>query len=239
MSWYVARSLDQLLAEINASAPNRNKASDGSIGDANHSSRESDHNPCDCHRAVCARDFTHDPGGGFDAHAFANWLAERTKNVEARVKYIISNGRIASGQGQSNPAGVWRPYTGSNPHTKHVHVSVRHGIDLFDDASGWGWSGSAGPTPPVPQIGKDQMFAIIRYPDGRCYRWNGQTRLPIPNPTLLGGDQIMLSALKMDATVWNVDPVWADSYPEVTDGPVYWNTVVTAQQVGVPEHKIA
>ena len=66
MAWYVARSLDQLLAEINASAPNRNKASDGSIGDADHSSRESDHNPCDDHDCVCARDFTHDPGHGFE-----------------------------------------------------------------------------------------------------------------------------------------------------------------------------
>ena len=37
VSWYVARSLDQLLAEINASAPHRSKASDGSIGDASHS----------------------------------------------------------------------------------------------------------------------------------------------------------------------------------------------------------
>ena len=113
MSWYVAHSLDQLLAEINASAPGRNKASDGSIGDANHSNSTSDHNPCDCHDAVCARDFTHDPGGGFDSYAFAQWLAERTKGPEARVKYVISNGMIASGQGQSLPRpGVWRPYSG-------------------------------------------------------------------------------------------------------------------------------
>ena len=43
MSWDVFNRLDQLLAEINASAPNRNKASDGSIGDADHSASTSDH----------------------------------------------------------------------------------------------------------------------------------------------------------------------------------------------------
>lgn len=151
MSWYVARSLDQLLAEINASAPARNKSSDGSIGDTSHSSRDSDHNPCDCHNAVCARDYTHDPAGGFDSYAFAHWLAERTKGPETRVKYIISNGRIASGQGQSYPAGVWRPYTGSNPHDHHVHVSVRHGAELFDDAGGWAWAAPGKPPPTEPE----------------------------------------------------------------------------------------
>ncbi len=164
MSWYVANSLDQLLAEINASAPNRNKASDGSIGDASHSSSTSDHNPCDCHNAVCARDYTHDPAGGFDSYAFANWLAERTKGPENRVKYVISNGRIASGQGQSHPPGVWRTYTGSNPHDHHVHVSVRHGSDLFNNSGAWGWSGSAGPTPPeeeLPPVGAITMFIAI------------------------------------------------------------------------------
>jgi hypothetical protein len=163
MSWYVGASLDQLLAEINASAPNRSKASDGSIGDANHSSRESDHNPCDCHDAVCARDYTHDPAGGFDSYAFANWLAERTKHDESRVKYIISNGRIASGQGQSYPAGVWRTYTGSNPHDHHCHVSVRHGPEHFNDTRSWNWSGAGStPEPDVPEpIGAPDMFIAI------------------------------------------------------------------------------
>ena len=155
MSWRMAKSLgatgtEGLLGEINASAPNRNKASDGGIGDANHSSRTSDHNPCDCHRVVCARDFTHDPAGGFDAHAFADWLARRVVSLEPRVKYIISNKRICSGQGQSYPAGVWRPYTGSNPHTQHSHVSVRHGPSLFDDAASWCWSADVQPPAPAP-----------------------------------------------------------------------------------------
>jgi hypothetical protein len=141
MSWYVARSLDQLLAEINSSAPARSKASDGSIGDTSHSSRDSDHNPCDCHDAVCARDYTHDPAHGFDSYTFANWLRERcATGAENRVSYIISNGRIAS----QTYGFVWKPYDGSNPHDHHVHVSVEHPVGVFDDTSSWGWSATTG-----------------------------------------------------------------------------------------------
>lgn len=95
-----------------------------------------------------------------------------------------------------------------------------------------------GGAPPVT-IGKHQMFAIIRYPSGACYRWNGINRCPIPDPTALGGDQIMLAVLGMDATVWNVDPTWADSFPEILTDRLYWNSVVTAQEVGVPQDAIA
>jgi len=240
MSWYVGSSLDQLLNEINASAPNRNKASDGSIGDASHSASTSDHNPCDCHNAVCARDYTHDPGGGFDSYAFAHWLADRTKGPEARVKYIISNGQIASGQGQSYPAGQWRPYTGSNKHDHHVHVSVRHGSEYFDNAGGWSWSGGApGPDNPPPEIGLDQMFALIRF-DNKVYRWNGINRVHVPNEQMLGGDQIMLGVMGMDQTIWDVDPWWGSTYPEATDSQTYWNTSVIAQHTpGLPPDHIA
>lgn len=154
MAWRVANSLgatgkDGLLGEINASAPKRNKDDDGAIGDSQHSARTSDHNPCDCHRVVCARDFTHDPKGGFDCHKFAGWLTDRLfDGREKRVKYIIWNRRIASGPNQGNEVGVWRQYSGSNPHTAHCHVSVRHGPELFDDEKPWGW---LAPPPAVPK----------------------------------------------------------------------------------------
>ena len=151
MSWYVGRSLDVLRDEINASAPNRSKRSDGSIGDAAHSSRTSDHNPCDCHRAVCARDITHDPAGGFNSYSFAEWLRQRCAwGQETRVKYIISNRKIAS----PKSGWAWRSYTGSNPHSQHVHISVSHGPELFDNRNTWEWrTGSPTPEPPTPSEG--------------------------------------------------------------------------------------
>ncbi|HMB37409.1 MAG TPA: hypothetical protein VKV41_25405 [Methylomirabilota bacterium] len=129
-----------LLGEINRSAPNRSKISDGGIGDARHAAATSDHNPCKCCRVVTARDFTHDPKNGFDSYQFAEWLRERVLAGEPRVKYVISNRRIYSGQGQPHPAGQWRPYTGKNAHAHHVHVSVRHGGQNYDDDAPWGWS---------------------------------------------------------------------------------------------------
>jgi hypothetical protein len=146
----VARGLDQLLAEVDASAPNRSKVSDGSIGDAAHQSTVSDHNPHCQGWVVTARDFTHDPVGGFDAHAFAAWLRRRCKGEillngqrEIRVKYLISLGRIASpGSGFE-----WRSYSGSNPHDKHVHVSVDCTPEggYMDSTQPWGWLTRGGP----------------------------------------------------------------------------------------------
>lgn len=141
MSWRIATSLDRLLAELNAAAPKRSKASDGGIGDARHSAKTSDHNPCACCQTVCARDFSHDPKGGLDGQQLAEWLQGRALAGDTRIKYVIWRKQILSGPGQRHPCGVWRPYTGKNTHTKHLHLSVVH--ERCDDDAPWGW-------PPVP-----------------------------------------------------------------------------------------
>lgn len=138
-SWRMAYSLEVLLREINDSAPGRSKASDGGIGDVSHQATRSEHNPCGCCDVVCARDFTHDPKGNFDSYDFAEWLRQRVLAGETRVKYVISNGKIYSGIGELYPAGVLRPYGGANRHSKHVHVSVKHPVEFFDDKTPWGW----------------------------------------------------------------------------------------------------
>lgn len=116
-SWRVAKSLDTLLAQINAAYPDRSKVADGSIGDAAHAASVSDHNP-DQNGVVRARDYTHDPEHGFDAHAMADRLID---SHDPRIKYVISRGRIASA---TIAPWTWRTYTGTNPHDHHAHVSV-------------------------------------------------------------------------------------------------------------------
>src|SRR5690348_11383152 len=116
-SWRVAKSLDTLLEQINAAYPDRSKAADGSIGDEAHAASVSDHNP-DQNGVVRARDYTHDPDHGFDAHAMADCLID---SHDQRIKYVISRGRIASA---TISPWTWRAYTGENPHDHHAHVSV-------------------------------------------------------------------------------------------------------------------
>lgn len=131
IDWRVARSLNVLLGQLNALAPNRDKESDGSIGDAEHASRASDHNPWYGPGIVTARDFTHDPAGGLDCNKLAATLVAHR---DRRVKYVIWDRRIWE------PGTGWETYYGANPHNHHLHLSVV-ASPLCDDESPWALDG--------------------------------------------------------------------------------------------------
>lgn len=149
MAWRVAKSLDVLLAEVNARAPKRSKASDGSIGDPAHASRTSDHNP-DRHGIVRARDFTDDPRGGHDSTRFMEFLR---RSRDERIKYAIDDqgtgkGRMFSSYSTSTrKAWEWGPYSGPNTHSIHGHVSVV-ADSRADSTRPWGWATATTPEPP-------------------------------------------------------------------------------------------
>jgi hypothetical protein len=133
LTWRVARSLDVLLGQINELAPNRDKASDGSICDTNHSP-DSDHCPHDIaglgENVVTARDFDHDPANGADMGEISETLR---LSRDPRIAYVIFNRRIFSATSQP---WTWRTYTGTNPHSGHMHVSVIH-YPIADDTTQW------------------------------------------------------------------------------------------------------
>lgn len=137
--WRLAGAIDTLLKQVNLLVPHRRKDSDGGIGDAAHASRTSDHNPYIIVRGmgvVRAFDFTHAPETGFDAYAFAELML---KIKDSRVRYIISNYKIANGKSGPEPW-TWQPYKvppNKNPHNHHTHVSVTEKEDEFDDARRW------------------------------------------------------------------------------------------------------
>lgn len=120
--WRLAQSLAVLRLEFDAAWPNRNTASDGTIGDPAHAARASRHNP-NRYGVVCALDITHDPDRGVDVHALAR--AHVAAGPHPELAYIVSDRQIASRQ----YGWRWRDYAGSNPHTSHAHFAVGVGPD--------------------------------------------------------------------------------------------------------------
>jgi hypothetical protein len=130
MAWRPAYSLQSLKTQLDTNYPGWLFL--GFLGDASHASVPSDHNP-NAEGVVCALDIG--PGGGLDIHGLADNIAA---NPHPDLKYIISNRRIAEWQYSF----AWRPYSGSDPHDTHIHVSVGRGQDgqstqPYDDQVLW------------------------------------------------------------------------------------------------------
>jgi hypothetical protein len=126
VNWYLVESLKALRAEANSLYPNRDKSSDGSIGDTAHADGKSDHNP-DARGAVHAYDLDEDVDGQRSDSGAELWsLAEHLRlSRDPRVKYVIYEGYMfASYHSVNGPAWRWRTYNGVNAHRKHLHVSV-------------------------------------------------------------------------------------------------------------------
>ncbi|MGL4555141.1 MAG: hypothetical protein ACRC33_28580, partial [Gemmataceae bacterium] len=128
MSWRPAPSVAAGLSEATRRWPNRAKTLDGTIGDAAHLARKSDHNP-DERGIVHAFDLHHDPANGVDV---AKLAAHLIAVKDARVHYLIFNHRICNSRDWN-----WRPFTEGSPHVGHLHVSIKHTTEAENDVSDW------------------------------------------------------------------------------------------------------
>ena len=114
-----------VLRQATALFPKRKKLSDGLLPSAAHlkASPNSDHN------TGLAVDLTHDPKNGVDCAVIFEKLKE-----DERVAYLIFNKKIWSRKLAKSGN---RPYAGSNPHIKHLHISINP--DSANDTSPWFW----------------------------------------------------------------------------------------------------
>lgn len=130
-NWYLAKSLVQLREQVNQRWPDRDKASDGSVGDTSHQARKSksDHNPNGA-GAVRAIDIDADLSSTENVGLLAAAL-QRSK--DPRIKYLIWNSHITL----TGDVTKWKPYTGANAHKHHLHVSVVNSASLYDDSKPW------------------------------------------------------------------------------------------------------
>lgn len=146
---FLVPSLKAVFAELNATWPNRDKKTDGWIGDKNHCPGTSDH-CADSSGAVHAIDIDKD---GIDPYFVIERLAQyplvfRYFNFNYK-QYHIKNDFVA------------KPLGGSNPHTGHVHVSIAHTDRARNYTGGYGISGPPvsipGGIPGMPTTG-EEMF---------------------------------------------------------------------------------
>jgi hypothetical protein len=111
----------QLREQFDDCYPDRDRTSDGWIGDTRHSARTSDHNP-DAEGIVRAIDIDRDLSGKAKPDLMPD-LADQIRLCaragDKRISYIIFNGKICS----SKKAWAWRTYDGVNKHNHHCHVS--------------------------------------------------------------------------------------------------------------------
>lgn len=147
LAWHLAPSLAELRDEVDAQWPHRDKSSDGTLGDASHAARASEHNPDNDPDpmplgAVSAMDITKDSAAMIEA-------VRKALIADPRTWYVIHAGFIYS----RTHGFAKRQYTGSNPHLHHLHISLMQTKEAHDDVSSWGIHGSVvkPPTPaPVP-----------------------------------------------------------------------------------------
>ena len=114
-----------VLRQATALYPKRKKLSDGLLPSLAHqkASPNSDHN------TGLAVDLTHDPESAIDCAVIFEKLKE-----DERVDYLIYNKKIWSRARRKEGN---RKYTGSNPHVKHLHISIN--ATHRSDTSPWFW----------------------------------------------------------------------------------------------------
>ncbi len=115
----LSKSVVQLREQADDAFPNRKRNSDGTIGDAKHSTRKSDHNP-DVHTGfVRALDLDADFNEQASTTAYVADQIRIAARKDKRISYVIFDRKIASARSLWR----WRKYKGINPHTKHIHIS--------------------------------------------------------------------------------------------------------------------
>jgi hypothetical protein len=136
-AWVNIKASESLLTELDITFPNRDRRSDGTIGDTAHAGGgTSDHLPDEQYAAldhkdsdslseVHARDIDSDLGrpGWTLARVFEVIRKRCELGQEKRVQNMIVDGKITS----ATWGWSWRSYGGRDPHDTHGHISFKYG----------------------------------------------------------------------------------------------------------------
>jgi hypothetical protein len=124
MAWYLNKALTNFREEVNRSFPNRDKGSDGTIGDKAHQATNSDHNP-DKDGSVDAWDMDVEVNGRGKSYGSDVEKIKRTFEAHEASHYWIHNDRIAFRSEGWKPRSYAYAGPNRNRHDKHVHFNTR------------------------------------------------------------------------------------------------------------------
>lgn len=152
VAWFLAPSLVQLQKELDGKFPGRPK--DGTIGDASHAARASEHNP--------DRDSDPMPLGAVSAMDIYTAKIDKAAVLKAlmadpRCWYCIHAGFIYS----RTHGFAKRKYTGSNPHTSHIHVSLMQTLTACNSKASWRIGGTVSSPPTSPPPASTHKFPVL------------------------------------------------------------------------------
>lgn len=196
MAWQLTKSLTRFRTLVNERWPNRDHASDGTIGDTAHQAETSGHNPDDTAGSSPAWDG--DPDSTPEVRAFdmdsdlgeagttAQMLVDHLRklpNLASVIRYMIYNRVMYHSRDSFEPTA----YTGSSAHTEHIH---------FEGA----WS-QAGDDNVTFDFKLDEVGNMALTTDDAIKVWNTDTSVPMPswrsdkptNPTIMGASAMVIA----------------------------------------------
>lgn len=168
VNWVLTRGMQNLLNQINAWAPDRDKTSDGTIGDYAHTQEKSGHNPDDtsAHNAEWDGDSDNVPevraidiDANFRNGISAQKLVDHIVGLKPSsvLRYVIYNRRIWEAKNDWND----RPYDGASAHTEHIHFSGAY-TDASDNNSTYNFR-----LEEIDTMTPDQFVSLLNNPDVR------------------------------------------------------------------------
>jgi hypothetical protein len=135
-----------------------------------------------------------------------------------------NDGHSAPRPGQHESAArAWAAIIGGSPYGPidagmvcgHKEWAPGRKPDFHDLDYGWFRDQIRHGSQPLPEPDEGvPMFCLVQPDDGRgVYRFDGAGMVGVPNPTMLGGDQIVLAALGLPNQVLAVSAAWFNSWP--------------------------